>query len=54
MSAVEIIEEIKSLPLEEQRIVLDFLSTELKGDTEARQTEDRKLLRRLREVFGKK
>ncbi|MBI4658756.1 MAG: hypothetical protein HY735_07885 [Verrucomicrobia bacterium] len=54
MNAQEIIEEIKTLPMEERRAVLKFLSEDLKEDTPEKQAEDRKSLRRLGEVFGRK
>lgn len=54
MTATEIIEQIKTLPLEERRVVLKFLSEDLKEDTVEKQAEDRKLLRRLGDVFGRK
>lgn len=54
VSAAEIIEQIKTLRLEEQRAVLKFLSDELKEDTEEKRTEDRVLLKRLGTVFGRK
>ena len=54
MTATEIIEQIKTLPLEERRAVLKFLSEDLLVDTAEQQTEDRKTLKRLGEVFGRK
>lgn len=54
MCATEIIELIKTLPVVEQRVVLKFLNENVKEDTEEKQSEDRKVLRRLGEVFGRK
>ncbi|MBI4658732.1 MAG: hypothetical protein HY735_07755 [Verrucomicrobia bacterium] len=54
MSAQEIIEQIKTLPLEQRRAVLKFLSEDLQEDTPEKQADDRKTLRRLGEVFGGK
>lgn len=54
MSATEIIEQIKTLPVTERRLVLKFLSEDLKEDTLEKQAEDRKSLKRLGAVFGRK
>jgi len=54
MNAAEIIEQIKTLSLEDRRAVLKFLSEEMKEDTPEKQAEDRKSLRRLGDVFGRK
>ncbi|MBI2949183.1 MAG: hypothetical protein HYY23_16200 [Verrucomicrobia bacterium] len=54
MSADEIIELIKSLPLEERKTVLKFLSEELNEATDEKRAEDRKSLKRLGAVFGRK
>ena len=54
MNAIEIIELIKALPLKERMAVQKFLNEDLKEETEEKQTADKKTLRRLGEVFGRK
>ena len=54
MSATEIIEQIKTLSMEERRAVLKFLTEDMKEDTPEQQAEDRKSLKRLGAVFGRK
>lgn len=54
MNATEIIEQIKTLSLEDRRAVLKFLNEDLKEDSSEKRAEDREMLRRLSGVFGRK
>ena len=54
MNAEQIIEHLKTLAAVERRAVLQFLQSDLKEDSESKQADDRKELKRLRGVFGKK
>ena len=54
MNATEIIEQIKTLSLEERRAVLKFLNEDLKEESSEKRAEDREMLRRLSGVFGRK
>ena len=51
MDAEPIIEHLKTLPAVERRAVLHFLQSDLKEESESKQAEDRKELKRLRVVF---
>ena len=54
MTAEQIIEHLKLLPMVERRVVLQFLESDLKESSEDQQAEDRKEIQRLRGVFGQK
>ena len=54
MNATEIIEQIKTLSLEERRAVLKFLNEDLKEESSEKRAEDKEMLRRLSGVFGRK
>ena len=53
MSAAEIIEQIKRLPLEEQRQVKDFLTAKAEPETEVKYADDATFKKAADEVFTK-